>query len=101
MTVLQHEQMQACECMHDLHKPQVLAALNVMQGTRVVFGIQDYKTLYATMKRIADAEPRDLDTWNIGITAGDCRLLAPQLLPVSISSVIACRTTVAAAPLSS
>ena len=32
--------------------------------------MQDYKTLYATMKRIADAEPRDLDTWNIAITAG-------------------------------
>ncbi len=35
------------------------------------------------MKRIADAEPRDLDTWNIGITAGDRRLLATQL-PLTI-----------------
>ena len=38
--------------------------------------LQDYKTLYATMKRIADAEPRDLDTWSIGISAGDHRELA-------------------------
>lgn len=32
--------------------------------------LQDYKTLYATMKRIADAEPRELDTWNITVSAG-------------------------------
>ena len=32
--------------------------------------LQDYKTLYATMKRIADAEPRELDTWNISVSAG-------------------------------
>ena len=31
---------------------------------------QDYKTLYATMKRIADAEPRELDTWKITMSAG-------------------------------
>ena len=36
--------------------------------------LQDYKTLYATMKRIADAEPRDLDTWSIGISAGTLRV---------------------------
>ena len=41
--------------------------------------LQDYKTVYATMKRIADAEARDLDTWNIGITAGDSSLLAVHL----------------------
>ena len=50
--------------------------------------LQDYKTLYATMKRIADAEARDLDTWNIGITAGDSSLLAAHLPPlVSLAMV--------------
>lgn len=46
------------------------------------YRLQDYKTLYATMKRIADAEARDLDTWNIGITAGDTSLLAAHLPPL-------------------
>ncbi|DBA81590.1 hypothetical protein WJX77_006239 [Trebouxia sp. C0004] len=47
--------------------------------------IADYKTLYATMKRIADAEPRDLDTWNIGITAGAKSLF--KQLPHSLALV--------------
>ncbi len=51
----------------------------LLDEIHILSGLQDYKTLYATMKRIADAEPRDLDTWNIGITAGDRRLLATQL----------------------
>ena len=38
--------------------------------------LQDYKTLYATMKRIADAEARELDTWNITISAGQLRILS-------------------------
>ena len=60
-------------CCKMLHSSRSLAGIHIYSG------MQDYKTLYATMKRIADAEPRDLDTWNIGITAGDCRLLATQL----------------------
>ena len=55
-----------------LHSSRLLAGIHILSG------LQDYKTLYATMKRIADAEPRNLDTWNIGITAGDRRLLATQ-----------------------
>lgn len=44
----------------------------VLYGRRLdcVVDLQDYKTLYATMKRIADAEPRELDTWNITVSAG-------------------------------
>lgn len=61
-------------CRRLLHSSRVLA------GMHILCGLQDYKTLYATMKRIADAEPRDLDTWNIGITAGDRRLLATHNL---------------------
>lgn len=47
--------------------------------------IADYKTLYATMKRIADAEPRDLDTWSIGISAGNKGLF--KQLPHSLALV--------------
>lgn len=38
--------------------------------------------MYATMKRIADSEPRALDTWAIGISAGDSTVLAAR--PVSV-----------------
>ena len=48
--------------------------------------MQDYKTLYATMKRIADAEPRALDTWSIGISAGDFRVLASGLVLLMASA---------------
>ena len=33
--------------------------------------LQDYTTIYSTMKRIADAEPRDLDAWTISLTLGE------------------------------
>lgn len=33
--------------------------------------LQDYTTIYSTMKRIADAEPRDLDAWTLSMTLGE------------------------------
>ena len=49
---------------------------------RVSVHLQDYKTLYATMKRIADSEPRALDTWAIGISAGDSGTFSSPPSPV-------------------
>lgn len=44
-------------------------------------GLQKHNTVYETLKRVADSEPRDLDAWQISLSAGASPLaLCPCIL---------------------
>ena len=36
--------------------------------------LQKHNTVYETLKRVADSEPRELDAWQISLSAGISRL---------------------------